>query len=140
MITPSSWPMTTFSSPDGVGEQVEGQPVLGVGRSLPTTGKPRVSSSTTRCRLACSAEPELRQPLEVVVGGPGPGQVAGEALAALERGQPGAAGEVEVAADPPDQARPRRRTVPVWSTGTIARSSRENPRAVPQETQTEFSK
>ena len=39
------------------------------------------------------------------------------------------------------QTRPAASTyVPSWPTGTISRSSREKPSAVPQETQTEFSK
>ena len=123
----------------GAGEQVEGQPVLGVGDPVDHREAEGVELDD-QVPLGRSASANCSSPSQVVVGRPGPGQVARRALAALERRQPGAAGEVEVARTRTRPGRPGRRTVRPRRRGRSRAPPRENPRAVPQETHTEFSK
>ena len=104
-MTPSSCPMTTFSAT--LESRSKARPFSGsppVAGSLPITRKPRVSSSKTRCRLARSAAGKFSRPTRSSSLGRVRVRSQAEALAALGRRQPGAAGQPEVGAHVPDQA------------------------------------
>ena len=77
--------------------------VLGVRRPADDR-KPEAVELEDQVPLGPLGRREVLQPDGVVVTRPGAGQVARGALPALEGREPGAAGEVEVAADVPDQA------------------------------------
>ncbi len=141
MISPSSWPITTFSPPSMVGaleSRSKARPFSG-STSLPTTGKPSTSSWRTRCRLACSAS----RYWTITVTSSTAGRV--RVRSHTEHCSPSTrASQVQ-----PERLRlahthhtsPLASTyLPLLVTGTIACSSREKPSAVPQDTQTEFSK
>ena len=101
MITPLAWPMTTFSST--LLSRSKARPFSG-STCLPTTGNPRRVELEDEVALGPLGGPEVRQPDGVGVVGPGAGQVAARALPALDRGQPGAARDGQVAADVPGGA------------------------------------
>ena len=136
MITPLACPITTFSST--LLSRSKARPFSG-SSCLPTTGNPSASSSTTRWRFARSAAGKLARP----TASSSCGRV--RVRSQLEHCPP----SVSVSQVQPERvrlrhtyhSRPSASTYcPFSSTGTIARSARENPSREPQDTQREFSK
>ena len=131
-MTPSSWPITTFSL--GRSEsRSKASPFSGSpSRPCRPPGSPRVSSSTTRCRLACSASAELASARERRRRSAGCGSGRSRSTCPPSTG----ASQVQ-----PERLRlaQTHQTSPVGvdvpaalgSTGTIARSAREKPEGGP---------